>query len=911
MAEEFAPKLQSNPTNFTGRSAGPIADRSFEILFEGLGNSLAGAASAYDSKIQTDIRKEADKGFDQLNSDFGFEPLTVKTDGEGVPTEIRTAKENLSRLQRARDQGKLTDTAYYSRLVSNVKSLKARYPGYEEQVDTIIMDVTGTRPANALRTAMLSELEAERAEREQSSRDMDRFIDQNADILSIIEPGIFTNRASYSEAQVNELQGRVAQVKGEYYKGQVQLQNLNLDSAMHGQNQRRAETLATNVSTTFVNEAISGLGNLVEIPGSSGNVYDMMAKASTGQIDIDPEEIQQLKGAIVTRRAQLAQQLRTDLTKNGADILGAEKINKIVENSLAPLDQITSFLDAGEFDLAGMAARSTQTLTERDGWSLLSKSGAARQINALSALPPEVREHIGNQSGLYSRVATDLTGPVIASIIGGENTLTNTLSQLEGNDNLSASDKNGTAKFVLETAVETLKGADLDTAAYRNFVLGIYDLNPPEGQSIFELTQDEDQMTVFNMLTDPDITQKIMESGDDKVKAQYYNWATTQFSRIQAFRNMSQDVSTINETRQFMEATVDDKGRIVAQVNEEAFNQWAENASAKQKAVMSTAVRRTQKHIDILNSSFNNLRPIIEGVGGNPTEAMGNILASNFVDLDAREDSWGMWIAENIRGVDELLFGSGESGSKETPADKVQEDVIKPLGQWLTETAPNWVTSNIRSETFLNDQDYYGSARVDSPIGRAIDKRKADQAAEEINFIFSPGQYAEEFQTGNTVPENLTAPASGPITGPLEKFKDMDSPYDVASKFVGLSESEHANVIGDFISKAAGININPAKTAWCAGFVNAALGAKGVSGTGRLNARSFLEFGTPTDRPTQGDIVVFSRGDPNGWQGHVGFFVREEGDRIFVLGGNQGDKVSIQSYPKSRLLGYRKPPTLG
>jgi hypothetical protein len=41
--------------------------------------------------------------------------------------------------------------------------------------------------------------------------------------------------------------------------------------------------------------------------------------------------------------------------------------------------------------------------------------------------------------------------------------------------------------------------------------------------------------------------------------------------------------------------------------------------------------------------------------------------------------------------------------------------------------------------------------------------------------------------------------------------------------------------------------------------------------------------------------------------GACGFFEGEEKGRIVCLGGNQSDRVSLASYPKSRLLGFRWP----
>jgi uncharacterized protein (TIGR02594 family) len=97
------------------------------------------------------------------------------------------------------------------------------------------------------------------------------------------------------------------------------------------------------------------------------------------------------------------------------------------------------------------------------------------------------------------------------------------------------------------------------------------------------------------------------------------------------------------------------------------------------------------------------------------------------------------------------------------------------------------------------------------------------------------------------------------------------------------------------------------ETPWCAAFVGACLALSGFSGTKRLNARSYLTFGQRLAQPRPGCIVVLWRGAPNASTGHVGFFDHISNGRIYLLGGNQGDAVSIQGYPEERLLGYRWP----
>jgi uncharacterized protein (TIGR02594 family) len=82
-------------------------------------------------------------------------------------------------------------------------------------------------------------------------------------------------------------------------------------------------------------------------------------------------------------------------------------------------------------------------------------------------------------------------------------------------------------------------------------------------------------------------------------------------------------------------------------------------------------------------------------------------------------------------------------------------------------------------------------------------------------------------------------------------------------------------------------------------------------------ARSWLMVGTPVqlaDARPGFDVVVMTRGDgapgPDVLEapGHVGFYVESLGPTVAVLGGNQGDAVSVRDFQTSRILGIRRLP---
>ncbi len=139
------------------------------------------------------------------------------------------------------------------------------------------------------------------------------------------------------------------------------------------------------------------------------------------------------------------------------------------------------------------------------------------------------------------------------------------------------------------------------------------------------------------------------------------------------------------------------------------------------------------------------------------------------------------------------------------------------------------------------------------------------------------------------------------------------TPFEFAQAWLGYEEGSNTQnkVLSSAIKKYAGINIDPSQTPWCSAFANAVINAFGYEGTGKLNARSWLNWGKDVGElgdAQEGDLVVFKRG-ANVNEGHVGFYagLNKNGNPL-VLGGNQGPDgaVSVVAYKKDNLLGIRR-----
>jgi uncharacterized protein (TIGR02594 family) len=95
---------------------------------------------------------------------------------------------------------------------------------------------------------------------------------------------------------------------------------------------------------------------------------------------------------------------------------------------------------------------------------------------------------------------------------------------------------------------------------------------------------------------------------------------------------------------------------------------------------------------------------------------------------------------------------------------------------------------------------------------------------------------------------------------------------------------------------------------WCSTFVNWVAWKSGLQYTKKANARSWLNVGKKVSSPEPGDVVVFWRESPKSWKGHVGIFLGISADkkRVYCLGGNQGNRVSVSAYRLNTVLSYQR-----
>lgn len=158
----------------------------------------------------------------------------------------------------------------------------------------------------------------------------------------------------------------------------------------------------------------------------------------------------------------------------------------------------------------------------------------------------------------------------------------------------------------------------------------------------------------------------------------------------------------------------------------------------------------------------------------------------------------------------------------------------------------------------------------------------------------------------------INMPSITSIPGFRRSASDEPKWLTLARAEIGVHEGQGAEDnprVINFYRDAGHPEIRHDSVAWCAAFACAMIERAGFRSPRDLMAKSFLQWGKKLDEPEVGCVVVITRGDPKSIYGHVGFVVGWTDAEIKILGGNQGDQVSIIAVSRNRVLGYRVPAT--
>lgn len=158
---ELDPEIRpSQDGNFLSYSRGQLPNTSVAGLFEDSRMMLGAGVTAINNQIVENIRRDVTESADAIRDRFTgrtpFDSTTNPADSGVTGTHAQTPEElvnygtRLQALTQAYRSGRLQESHYWTLLDVEARRIRQRYPGHRREVDTIMQEVVGTNPANAL-----------------------------------------------------------------------------------------------------------------------------------------------------------------------------------------------------------------------------------------------------------------------------------------------------------------------------------------------------------------------------------------------------------------------------------------------------------------------------------------------------------------------------------------------------------------------------------------------------------------------------------------------------------------------------------------------------------------------------------------------------------------------------------------
>lgn len=424
MANNYGPT--SDP-NYMGALKEPSrfdfnGGQKYDNLFSGLTEGLKGTVSAADELVKGFIKNDVYEGVDKLRNAQGVDtdaktaaaggtagqapnatvfrgsPGPDATGGSGGaggsdpmaanrPPNQEAIATDYAKIKAAYDQGKISDRNYYAQLEVMNRSLRSRYPGYREEVDQMVHSVTGVMPANALRKAILSDLQSAQSNADSLTKErqkliMSRAADLPADAMAREAAGNPYSMAEiYSYIQPKDKQE--AEIKAA--KAQLELKSAQ-GSATSTDALQTANLAMGRVTSTILNNA----SNNSSAAAFMKKVTDYQAQGKV----LSPEEQQQM----LAQYQQLKYQARAAMeaafnepTTPGSKmnlrgmINDQGKITQLIDAQMQPFDMIEKGLTDNNLGLINLSLNATKNMQNGDLKQAYEKSGYLRAVTAIRA----------------------------------------------------------------------------------------------------------------------------------------------------------------------------------------------------------------------------------------------------------------------------------------------------------------------------------------------------------------------------------------------------------------------------------------------------------------------------------------------------------------------------------------------
>lgn len=588
---------------------------------KGAGDLFNVAVEAKDQIYQRNIKKELYEKVDGVRDEFGVGSAAVLQEDIGaqkqpLPDDIKIQGENLDALAQKYQSGDLQYSHYLGRLESITRQLRARYPGYREQIDAMVSNITGLTPANRLVTQLQEE--ASRKARKSPADIQDEFANKH---LENLPPGYFENKDKWG---YDALRSYVQKDIRNRYDIELKKKNLELGKA-------NREDITERGADTYRQEAILAVERVI-FP-ATGEMADFRAKISkwqeqaAGGKPFTAQEQAEMRGTIGKMR-QAAMDEVNRLSSQYAKYLPQGKIREVQDTVSSFMDNMERGIVDKNYGLLAFNASLLDNVKEGDQLDLMGKNPVLREINAAGKLMgPDVLNLwlTRNQEVLNSVTNTSFGRGVAAAALG----TTSVKDVLRSEGARPGVQKDKLASAIINSVVEGVKDPNTSDNILANSINSLYG---PGNQGFLAEVPANKRHDMFLKVANESTAKRVYElaqrTGNSDLWTNYRGWVSDTSLNL-----MQQDIAAAREiliNRKYVDLNWDPKQKMFmlgSKTPKDTGNTVVQDAITDgiekvMEASAREAVNKLNKNIRSLQSIYSQEKGDIEPILGRTLDAL-------------------------------------------------------------------------------------------------------------------------------------------------------------------------------------------------------------------------------------------------------------------------------------------------
>lgn len=573
---QVQPTQDPNYLNISRPISDVTADKSGGMLMAAAGEALTGTVELVDrtekdylkDKITTDVQGLQDNYITGLKGARGAQiagqqpaglipepdPATLAGDEPQVPAGVQQGIQRAQQLAEARIQnggsGKANDTLYAGALYSYTKQLRTENPGYIDYIDQQIAKVSGKDPANYFMQNILQDINASATN---SKSEIDKTINLGRQWLGYDE-----HMPAYIEAVRRGLPGSVQNLEDRI--NTIAADKNNFDKWQRNRTQSQAnieDDLITNkdqFSKELRAKAYTLYNGVVQIPGLTNptTIGKLVADAQEGRVSLTDAQWDALLPAAVAAQ-QRYQESAKEISDNrgySTKIPNIKDRNDIIQNEGQIYSQIIDAIKAKDTGLMFAQQRRAQSI----------QSGAEVQILS----DPNLGPYAKNMAAFTKFGGPNWVNTAMGNFLqkGGATNLKNFLEDEMIKAQTPDPDLRDPSKAKsLYDAIQKAKDAKIpaSTKVYEDLIDNVNTINNPKAplnvkaevvNYVFkpknwgvmdqfgrDFTDNKGvfhsgKFAVYDIMTQPKITDNIWQSKDSTSWDYYKNWQEQSFKKL-------------------------------------------------------------------------------------------------------------------------------------------------------------------------------------------------------------------------------------------------------------------------------------------------------------------------------------------------------------------------------------------